>query len=120
MDGGSILSPSTRVPEEHHDACGVGFLAKIDGTPSHGIVKDGLTMLGCVQHRGGINPDGSGDGAGIQTQIPHGLVNKAYYDQAGFEAAGSLGVGVFFFPVRTGGRVTKHKNRHGPYAERGL
>ncbi|MBK6897461.1 MAG: glutamate synthase large subunit [Alphaproteobacteria bacterium] len=98
MDGGSILSPSTRVPEEHHDACGVGFLAKIDGTPSHGIVKDGLTMLGCVQHRGGINPDGSGDGAGIQTQIPHGLVNKAYYDQAGFEAAGSLGVGVFFLP----------------------
>lgn len=103
MDGGSSPpSPGNTVHYEHHDACGVGFLAKIDGTPSHEIVKDGLSMLACVQHRGGINPDGSGDGAGIQTQIPREFMNKAYYDLSGFEAPAPLAVGVFFLPRQDG------------------
>lgn len=86
------------VSYEHHDACGVGFLAKINGEPSHDIVADGLTMLGCVQHRGGINPDGSGDGAGLQTQVPQELFEAEYSQLAGFEAETPLAVGVFFLP----------------------
>ena len=32
-------------PDYERDACGVGFVANIDGTRSHEIVKEGLTIL---------------------------------------------------------------------------
>src|SRR5690606_5819568 len=55
-----------------HDACGVGFVANIKGNKTHTQVRDALTMLENMEHRGacGCDPE-SGDGAGIMLQLPH-------------------------------------------------
>jgi glutamate synthase domain-containing protein 2/glutamate synthase domain-containing protein 1/glutamate synthase domain-containing protein 3 len=71
-------------PRLEHEACGVGFVADIGGTPSHGIVRKGLTVLENLEHRGacGCDPE-TGDGAGILIQLPHRFLrNQA--DRLGF------------------------------------
>ena len=37
---------------EEHDACGVGFIASLKGERTHKTVKDSLTAVGCMEHRG--------------------------------------------------------------------
>jgi glutamate synthase (NADPH) large chain len=54
-----------------HDACGVGFVADLTGRRSHDTVAKALTVLRNLEHRGAAGSDpGTGDGAGILTQIP--------------------------------------------------
>jgi hypothetical protein len=56
---------------EEHDACGVGFIAAIDGEPRRSVVEKGIEALKAVWHRGAVDADGkTGDGAGIHVQIP--------------------------------------------------
>ncbi|HEU4984541.1 MAG TPA: hypothetical protein VFT58_02780, partial [Nitrososphaera sp.] len=58
-------------PEFEHDACGIGFVARLSGEASHEIVELAVTAVGRMAHRGGVAADGkTGDGAGILTQIP--------------------------------------------------
>ena len=58
-------------PRNEHDACGVGFIAQMKGVKSHQIVKDGLSMLENLTHRGAVGADPlMGDGAGVLVQIP--------------------------------------------------
>src|SRR6195952_1520048 len=54
-----------------HDACGVALVATMTGVPSHDIVRQALTALRNLEHRGaaGAEPN-SGDGAGILMQVP--------------------------------------------------
>nr|YP_009397392.1 glutamate synthase [Dasyclonium flaccidum]ARW66578.1 glutamate synthase [Dasyclonium flaccidum] len=53
------------------DACGVGFVTRINQAASHDIILYALNALNCMEHRGGCSSDGySGDGAGFTTQIP--------------------------------------------------
>ncbi len=66
------LSQGLYHPEFEHDACGIGFVAHLKGNKSHDTVSNALTMLTCMEHRGGTGYDvNSGDGAGILIQIPH-------------------------------------------------
>src|SRR6201995_3723188 len=54
-----------------HDACGVAFIADLTGKPGHDVVSKALTALCNLEHRGAQGGDpGTGDGAGILTQIP--------------------------------------------------
>lgn len=81
-------------------ACGVGFIANLENKASHEIVKDALTALGCMEHRGGCGADNdSGDGSGVMTSIPWDLFNKWAAEQgiASFDQA-HTGVGMVFFP----------------------
>ncbi|SFK07911.1 Glutamine amidotransferases class-II [Halobacillus dabanensis] len=56
-------------PENEHEACGIGVIANIDGTKSHSIVENAITILCNLEHRGGQSADVStGDGAGILTE----------------------------------------------------
>ncbi|MFP4312017.1 MAG: glutamate synthase-related protein, partial [Nitriliruptoraceae bacterium] len=56
------------------DACGIGFVAHVDGRPRRSIVELALQGLCGVKHRGAVAADArSGDGAGILTQIPREL-----------------------------------------------
>ena len=60
--GGAV--DNTQLLEEH-DACGVGFIASLKGERTHKIVKDSLTAVGCMEHRGACSADNdSGDGVG--------------------------------------------------------
>ena len=59
---------------DEHDACGVGFVAAIDGTRSRRVVQNGIEALQAVWHRGAVDADGkTGDGAGLHVQIPDGF-----------------------------------------------
>src|SRR3546814_7141661 len=55
-------------PAEEHDACGVGLVASLDGTPRRDVVVAGIEALKAVWHRGAVDADGTtGDGAGIRS-----------------------------------------------------
>ncbi len=58
----------------HHDACGVGFVARITGEPGHDIVRHGLTALVRLAHRGAPASLGAVDGCGLLTAIPWPVV----------------------------------------------
>src|ERR1700738_209811 len=61
-----------------HDSCGVGFVASVDGEPSHEILQQALTALSRLAHRGATAADGkSSDGVGGITAIPRELLVKA-------------------------------------------
>ena len=74
-------------PKNEHDGCGVGFLVDLKGRKSHAIVRDGLTALVNLDHRGACGcEDNTGDGAGILIQIPHEFLKSrcaAAGDRAG-------------------------------------
>jgi len=58
-------------PRFEHDACGVGFVADLTGRGGHDVVARALRVLCNLEHRGAKGGDpGTGDGAGILTQIP--------------------------------------------------
>jgi glutamate synthase (NADPH/NADH) large chain len=85
-------------PSYEHDACGVGFVARVDGRRTREIVEQGLEVLLNLDHRGasGCDPR-TGDGAGLLLQIPDALLRRECKER-GFELpqAGHYGVGVVF------------------------
>ncbi len=86
--------------EYEHDACGVGFLANIDGSRNHTIVEHGVEILKNLVHRGATGADAhTGDGAGLLLQIP----DKFFRKESGslkmeLPDAGGYGVGMVFLP----------------------
>ncbi|HJR92993.1 MAG TPA: hypothetical protein VJ938_11175, partial [Acidimicrobiia bacterium] len=59
-----------------HDACGVGFIAARDGSASHRMTRLAVDCLRHLDHRGAKAADGTGDGAGIMTQVPRRLLRR--------------------------------------------
>jgi len=58
-------------PRHEHDACGVGFVADLKGRKSHQLVRDAVTLLINLEHRGACGAEkDTGDGAGIIVQVP--------------------------------------------------
>jgi len=58
-------------PTYEHDACGVAFVARLDGVPSHETVQRAIVALENLEHRGAAGADpNTGDGAGILLQLP--------------------------------------------------
>jgi glutamate synthase (NADPH) large chain len=97
-------------PALDKDSCGVGFIADIKGRKSHQIVKDGLTILVNLEHRGAVGADPrAGDGAGILVQIPHKFFAKKAAE-LGFALPdpGEYAVGVLFMPHEEGWRTEIH------------
>ncbi|MDR1145034.1 MAG: glutamate synthase large subunit [Verrucomicrobiales bacterium] len=80
--------------ENEHDACGVGLVANLEGTPSHQIVTDGLTVLKNLMHRGATGGDAeTGDGAGILITMPDRFFRKHVKQ---LPPAGRYGVAMLF------------------------
>lgn len=87
-------------PSYEHDACGIGMVANIDGTPSHDIVRKGVDILLNLEHRGASGCDPlTGDGAGILTQVPDRFLRREC-DRIGIHLpeVGRYGVGLVFLP----------------------
>ena len=64
-------------PAFEHDACGVGMICNLKGTPSHSIIENALHILDNLSHRGACGCDEkTGDGAGILMQTPHAFLSK--------------------------------------------
>src|SRR3954471_14803760 len=84
-------------PRFEHDACGVAFVARLDGTPSHETLVRALKALANLEHRGAAGADATtGDGAGILVQIPDAFFREAL--RAELPPAGRYGVAVCFLP----------------------
>jgi glutamate synthase (NADPH/NADH) large chain len=87
-------------PANEHDACGVGFVANFKGRKSHQIVRQGLTILENLTHRGAVGADPkAGDGAGILIQIPDDFLRACCIDLGiKLPEPEHYGVGMIFLP----------------------
>ncbi len=84
------------VPEFEKDNCGIGLVANIKGKKSHEIIRQGITVLEKIEHRGAVGADPStGDGAGILIQMPDEFYRA---EVENLPASGDYGVGMIFFP----------------------
>jgi glutamate synthase (ferredoxin) len=64
-------------PAHEHEACGVGFVVDIKGRKSPSIVKQALTILKNLEHRGACGCEvNTGDGSGILIQMPHRFLTR--------------------------------------------
>ncbi|MFM1779561.1 MAG: hypothetical protein RIS51_706, partial [Actinomycetota bacterium] len=82
-------------PARDRDACGLAMVATLRGTAGHDIVETALNALRNLEHRGAVGSDaGTGDGAGILTQIPDAFLRGV----VSFElpAKGTYGAGLVF------------------------
>ncbi|MGH7996738.1 MAG: glutamate synthase large subunit [Opitutaceae bacterium] len=87
-------------PWFEHDACGVGFVADIQGRKSNRILKQAIEILINLDHRGASGSEANtGDGAGVLLQLPHTFLKeacrKARIDLPG---PGEYGAGHIFLP----------------------
>ncbi len=88
-------------PNNERDACGVAWVAKLDGIPSHELVDKALLALTNLEHRGasGAEPD-SGDGAGILLQMPDEFLKSVL--EFKLPELGNYGAGIAFLPTDIG------------------
>jgi glutamate synthase domain-containing protein 2/glutamate synthase domain-containing protein 1/glutamate synthase domain-containing protein 3 len=71
----SLVAPPLVI--EEHDACGVGFLADLGGSPKHEVIRLALSAVAAMTHRGARAADGrTGDGAGILCETPRRLLAR--------------------------------------------
>ncbi len=87
-------------PDREHDACGVAFVADLNGKRDHRIVSTALDALRNLEHRGasGSEPD-SGDGAGLLAQVPDAFL-RAVVD---FPLPEGYATGIGFFDPQIAG-----------------
>ena len=106
-------------PAFEHDACGVAFVARLDGTRSHETIAQALRALENLEHRGAAGADAeTGDGAGILVQLPDAFLRAT----TGFELPppGRYGVAVCFLPREAARRreleqlLERTRRRRGP------
>ena len=84
-------------PAFEHDACGVAFVARLQGGPSHETVRRALLALDNLEHRGAEGADAkTGDGAGILIQLPDRFFRGVFGDA--LPPLGQYGVAVCFLP----------------------
>jgi len=95
-----VRSPERRGlydPSDERSSCGVGFLTRKDGTPSHELIEMAHESLCAVPHRGGISSEGVGDGGGVwidlSTRFFRKLTGRDDLEPRLF------GVGNFFVPA---------------------
>ena len=84
-------------PQYEHDACGVAFVVDMHGRKSHKLLRQGLSALCNLDHRGATGAEENvGDGAGILLQVPDGFLRAV----CPFELppAGTYATGIAFLP----------------------
>lgn len=86
-------------PAQEHDACGVGFVASVDGSARRSVVDAAIEALQSIWHRGAVDADGmTGDGAGIHLAIPRDFFIKHIARTGHEDDGGRLAVGMVFLP----------------------
>ena len=64
-------------PSFEHDNCGIGAVVNIDGSKTHAIVDNALSIVEKLEHRAGKDASGeTGDGVGILVQISHDFLRR--------------------------------------------
>ncbi|MFI5549095.1 glutamate synthase-related protein [Streptomyces sp. NPDC051738] len=83
-------------PARDHSDCGVGFLTRLDGVPSHDVIRKGDEALRTIPHRGGKSAEGVGDGAGVSVDLSVEFFGAITGEEL---RAGHFGVANCFVPV---------------------
>ncbi|XP_022899925.2 uncharacterized protein [Onthophagus taurus] len=86
-------------PQLEKEACGVGFIAAIDGKRTNKIIVDAQRLSTAMNHRGACACDNdTGDGAGILSAIPHELYSANLKDSYGVQLPplGHYATGIFY------------------------
>lgn len=84
-------------PAEEHDSCGLAVVTTLRRSAGHDIVAAALTALRNLEHRGAVGSDaGTGDGAGILTQVPDAFLRQAVDFR--LPAPGHYALGNVFLP----------------------
>ncbi len=108
-------------PRFEHDACGIGFVVNVKGQKSNDVVRQALTVLLNLTHRGATGAEATtGDGAGILLQLPHAFFRKVCAD-AGIQlpGPGEYGVGMVYLPGDEAGRLECERRLEAIAAEEG-
>ncbi len=86
-------------PASERDACGVGLVCSIDGSPRREVVDYAIRSLKAVAHRGAVDADGkSGDGAGVMAELPQGFFADQVASVGQTLRPGPVCVGQIFLP----------------------
>ncbi len=86
-------------PSMEKDACGVGAVCSIDGTPRRDVVELAVKALKALFHRGAVDADGkSGDGAGIMISVPQDFFREQVRNIGHSPRPGPVLVGQVFLP----------------------
>ena len=96
----NINKSDLRIYNTKHEknSCGVGFITRKDGVPTHDLIQRGHEALCYVPHRGGMDAQGVGDGGGVLVDLSQKFFSKI----AGTNLELSkFGVGHFFLPENT-------------------
>ncbi|WP_114392419.1 glutamate synthase large subunit [Oleisolibacter albus] len=95
----ALLDTAAFVDTMEHDACGVGFIASLDGKPRRSVVTKAVEALSALWHRGAVDADGkTGDGAGIHVQLPQSFFREHVARTGHPEPKGLIAVGQVFLP----------------------
>ncbi|HZL98150.1 MAG TPA: glutamate synthase subunit alpha, partial [Terriglobales bacterium] len=88
-------------PQNDHDSCGVGFIARIDGVSLHTVVEQGIRILVNLEHRGALGGDKStGDGAGLLLEVPDTFFRQVCPgDGLYLPPRGEYAAGMLFLPM---------------------
>ncbi len=106
-------------PDYERDACGFAMVATTRGTAGHDIVNYALDSLRNLEHRGAVGSDaGTGDGAGILTQIPDEFLRAV--TEFELPAVGGYAVGLVFLPENYAKRAPLKYRIEAIAAEEGL
>eukprot|EP00198_Chlamydomonas_reinhardtii_P003746 XP_001693082.1 glutamate synthase, NADH-dependent [Chlamydomonas reinhardtii] len=102
-DAHSAVPPAQGLfdPENDKDACGVGFVGELSKKPSRKCIKDALTMLNRMTHRGACGCEANtGDGAGILVGMPDGFFQAVLMEEQGLKLPplGAYAAGQVFLP----------------------
>lgn len=81
-------------PSQDHDSCGVGFLTNKTGIQTHDVIALVHQALCKIPHRGGMNAEGVGDGAGVNIDLSVNFYR--HLTERNTLKAGDYGVGNFF------------------------
>lgn len=86
-------------PADEHDACGVGLVASVDGTPRRDVVALAIQALKNVWHRGAVDADGkTGDGAGLLIDIPREFFREKIEYTGHKLSKQKVAIGMIFMP----------------------
>ncbi|MGY6498066.1 MAG: hypothetical protein ACXIUP_07540, partial [Microcella sp.] len=106
-------------PERERDACGLAMVATLRGSAGHDIIQNALDALRNLEHRGAVGSDaGTGDGAGILTQIPDAFFRAVVpFD---LPPVGSYAVGAAFLPTDAAERAREKSGIEAIAVDEGL
>lgn len=106
-------------PASEKDACGLAMVATLRGTAGHDIITAALDALRNLEHRGAVGSDaGTGDGAGIITQIPDAFLREVV--DFPLPPVGAYAVGNAFLPVDPTARSSVKQRLQRTAASEGL